>query len=76
MSGIEAAVNHSHALAEALRTLADDQAAGIRIVGDALARLEETSADNAKLVDEVSDQAARLDHQAAALESDVARFHF
>ncbi|AZG16759.1 methyl-accepting chemotaxis protein [Cupriavidus pauculus] len=76
MSGIDAAVNHSHTLAAELRMLADEQASGIRTVGDALARLEQTSADNATLVDEVSTQAARLDHQAAALESDVARFQF
>ena len=76
MSGIDAAVHHSHTLATELRMLADEQASGIRTVGDALALLEQTSADNAKLVDVVRDQAARLDHQAAALETDVARFHF
>ncbi len=76
MSGIDAAVNHSHTLAAELRMLADEQASGIRTVGDALSRLEQTSADNAKLVHVVTDQATRLDHQAAALETDVARFHF
>ena len=76
MSGIDAAVQHSHTLADELRMLADEQASGIRTVGDALSRLQQTSADNAKLVDVVSDQAARLDHQAAALETDVARFQF
>lgn len=76
MGGIEEAVNHSHTLADELRMLADEQASGIRTVGEALARLEQTSAENGKLVDVVTDQAARLDRQAAALESDVARFHF
>lgn len=76
MSGIDAAVQHSHTLAAELRMLADEQASGIRTVGDALSRLEQTSADNAKLVDVVTDQASRLDHQAAALETDVARFQF
>ncbi len=76
MSGIDAAVNHSHTLAAELRMLADEQADGIRTVGDALSRLEQTSADNAKLVDVVSEQATQLDHQAASLEADVARFQF
>nr|WP_315595819.1 methyl-accepting chemotaxis protein [uncultured Cupriavidus sp.] len=76
MSGIDAAVNHSHTLAAELRTLADEQANGIRTVSEALAQLEQTSADNARLVDVVTDQAARLDRQSAALEGDVARFQF
>ncbi|SDD51819.1 methyl-accepting chemotaxis sensory transducer [Cupriavidus sp. YR651] len=76
MEGIESAVNHSHALAGQLRELADEQAAGIRTVGDALGQLEQTSAQNGALVEAVTTQAARLDSQAAALESDVARFHF
>jgi len=76
MEGIDAAVNHSHTLAGELRTLADEQASGIRQVGDALTRLEETSAQNGALVEAVTGQAALLDEQAAALEADVARFHF
>jgi len=76
MSGIDSAVHHSHTLASELGNLASEQAAGIRTVTEALARLEQTSADNARLVDSVTGQAARLDLQAAALESDVARFQF
>ncbi|MEK7319499.1 MAG: methyl-accepting chemotaxis protein, partial [Pseudomonadota bacterium] len=76
MEGIDVAVNHSHTLAEELRLLADEQAAGIGHVADALTRLEQTSAQNGTLVEAVSGQAAQLDQQAAALEADVARFRF
>ncbi|WP_454766556.1 methyl-accepting chemotaxis protein [Cupriavidus campinensis] len=76
MEGIESAVDHSHSLAGHLRTLAQEQADGIRTVGDALAQLEQTGAENGALVEAVTIHAGRLDEQAAALESDVARFHF
>ncbi len=44
MEGIESAVDRSHSLAGHLRALAEEQAAGIRTVGDALAELGQTGA--------------------------------
>lgn len=76
MEGIESAVDRSHSLAGHLRTLAEEQAAGIRTVGDALEELEQTGAQNGALVDTVARHANRLDEEAAALESDVSRFQF
>lgn len=76
MAHIETAVQRSHALAEALRGVADEQADGIHTVGEAVRQLAETGARNGALVQAVSAEAARLDRQAAALEADVARFRF
>jgi methyl-accepting chemotaxis protein len=76
MEGIESAVDRSHSLAGHLRALAEEQAAGIRTVGDALAELGQTGAQNGALVDTVAQHANRLDEEAAALESDVSRFQF
>ena len=76
MEGIESAVDRSHSLAGHLRALAEEQAAGIRTVGAALAELEQTGAQNGALVDTVALYANRLDEEAAALESDVSRFQF
>ncbi|XQM38220.1 Methyl-accepting chemotaxis protein [Cupriavidus sp. H19C3] len=76
MAHIETAVQRSHALAEALRGVADEQADGIHTVGEAVRQLAETGARNGALVQAVSAEAARLDRQAAALEAGVARFRF
>lgn len=76
MSGIENAVAHSHELADGLRVLAEEQAGGIRAAGAAIGRLEQTTQQNAALVDDLSAQGSRLDDQAAALAADVARFRF
>ncbi|KWR91389.1 methyl-accepting chemotaxis protein [Cupriavidus sp. IDO] len=76
MGRIEAAVGHSHMLAEHLRGLADEQAQAVRAVGHSVGQLEQTGQQNAALVDTVAGQAARLDEQAAGLASDVARFRF
>ncbi|MFS8934251.1 methyl-accepting chemotaxis protein [Cupriavidus taiwanensis] len=76
MERIAATVGHSHALAEGLRALADEQADSVQGAGQAAAQLRQTARQNAALVDELAGQAARLDQQAAALASDVARFRF
>jgi methyl-accepting chemotaxis protein len=76
MDGIEQTVSHSHALAERLRAVADEQAAGIRLVDESITQLEQTGQQNAELVDAVTEQAGRLDDQAAALEGEVGRFRF
>ncbi|MBB3015495.1 methyl-accepting chemotaxis protein [Cupriavidus alkaliphilus] len=76
MDRIAATVGHSHALAEGLRTLADEQAGSVQGARQAAAQLRQTAQQNAALVDELAGQAARLDQQAAALASDVARFRF
>ncbi|SOZ20698.1 Putative Methyl-accepting Chemotaxis protein [Cupriavidus taiwanensis] len=76
MDRIAATVGHSHALAEGLRALADEQADSVQGAGQASAQLRQTARQNAALVDELAGQAARLDQQAAALASDVARFRF
>ncbi|SPD67893.1 Methyl-accepting chemotaxis protein (plasmid) [Cupriavidus taiwanensis] len=76
MERIAATVGHSHALAEGLRALADEQADSVQGAGQAAAKLRQTARQNAALVDELAGQAARLDQQAAALASDVARFRF
>ena len=76
MDRIAATVGHSHALAEGLRALADEQADSVQGAGQAAAQLRQTARQNAALVDELAGQAARLDQQAAALASDVARFRF
>ncbi|WP_042878335.1 methyl-accepting chemotaxis protein [Cupriavidus necator] len=76
MDRIAATVEHSHALAEALRTLADEQAGSVQAAGQSVSQLRQTAQQNAALVGELADQAARLDHQAAALADDVARFRF
>ncbi|MGO4329398.1 methyl-accepting chemotaxis protein [Cupriavidus sp. 2TAF22] len=76
MGGIEQAVGQSHALAERLCGVADEQARGIRGVGEAVAQLDQTSRQNAGLVEAVAEQAASLDAQAAALSAGVARFRF
>ncbi|MDK3023847.1 methyl-accepting chemotaxis protein [Cupriavidus taiwanensis] len=76
MDRIAATVGHSHALAEGLRTLADEQADSVHAAGQAAAQLRQTAQQNAALVDELAGQAARLDQQAAALAGDVARFRF
>ncbi|MGT2492629.1 methyl-accepting chemotaxis protein [Cupriavidus basilensis] len=65
MGGIEQAVAQSHALAERLRGRADEQARGIRSVGEAVAQLDQTTRQNAELVEAVTAQAASLDQQAA-----------
>ncbi|WP_354686173.1 methyl-accepting chemotaxis protein [Cupriavidus necator] len=76
MDRIAATVEHSHALAEALRTLADEQAGSVQTAGASVSQLRQTAQQNAALVGELAEQAARLDHQAAALVDDVARFRF
>ncbi len=76
MGGIEQAVGQSHALAERLCGVADEQARGIRSVGDAVTQLDRTSRQNAELVEAVTAQAASLDQQAAGLTAGVARFQF
>jgi len=76
MSGIEQAVGQSHALSERLCGVADEQAQGVRAVGEAVAQLEQTSRQNAELVEAVTAQAASLDEQAAGLAAGVARFRF
>ncbi|CAM3267084.1 methyl-accepting chemotaxis protein [Cupriavidus taiwanensis] len=76
MDRIAATVGHSHALAEGLRSLADEQADSVQGATQAAAQLRQTARQNAALVDELAGQAARLDQQAAALAGDVARFRF
>ncbi|MDQ0138607.1 methyl-accepting chemotaxis protein [Cupriavidus necator] len=76
MDRIAATVSHSHALAEGLRTLADEQADSVLAASQAAAQLRQTAQQNAALVDELAGQAARLDQQAAALAGDVGRFRF
>ena len=76
MGGIEQAVAQSHALAERLCGVADEQARGIRSVGEAVAQLDQTTRQNAELVEAVTAQAASLDQQAAGLAAGVARFRF
>ncbi|RDK10558.1 methyl-accepting chemotaxis protein [Cupriavidus lacunae] len=76
MDRIAATVGHSHALAEALRTLADEQADSVQAAGQSVSQLRQTAQQNAALVDELAGQAARLDQQAAALADDVVRFRF
>ncbi|QOT78735.1 methyl-accepting chemotaxis protein [Cupriavidus basilensis] len=76
MSGIEQAVGQSYQLAERLCGVADEQARGIRSVGEAVAQLDQTSRQNAELVEAVTAQAASLDEQAAGLSAGVARFRF
>ncbi|UIF90503.1 methyl-accepting chemotaxis protein [Cupriavidus sp. UYPR2.512] len=76
MDRIAATVGHSHALAEALRTLADEQAGSVQAAGQSVSQLRQTAQQNAALVDDLASQAARLDQQAAALADDVARFRF
>jgi len=76
MTGIESAVGHSHQLADGLRALAEEQDRGIRTVSAAVDQLEQTTQQNAALVDALSAQGARLDEQAAGLAADVARFRF
>lgn len=76
MAAIEDAVGQSHALAERLNGLAQQQAAGIARVDQALEGLEITSQQNAGLVTTVAAQAQSLDQQAAELEADVRRFRY
>ncbi|WP_420991870.1 methyl-accepting chemotaxis protein [Cupriavidus sp. 30B13] len=76
MGGIEQAVGQSHVLAGRLCGVADEQAQGVRAVGAAVAQLDQTSRQNAALVEAVTAQAASLDEQAAGLAAGVARFRF
>ncbi|QBY49739.1 methyl-accepting chemotaxis protein [Cupriavidus oxalaticus] len=76
MERIATAVQHSHALAGTLCTLADQQAASVQAAAGSVTQLRQTAQQNAALVDELGGQAGRLDHQAAVLAEDVARFRF
>ncbi|MBY4895978.1 methyl-accepting chemotaxis protein [Cupriavidus sp. AU9028] len=76
MAAIHHAVGQSHALAEQLNALAQQQAAGIARVDTALEGLDATSQQNAELVTTVAAQAESLDRQAAELAADVGRFRY
>ncbi|MGY8525446.1 methyl-accepting chemotaxis protein [Paracidovorax citrulli] len=76
MTAIEDAVGQSHTLAERLNGLAQQQAAGIARVDEALEGLETTSQQNAGLVTTVAAQGESLDKQAAELATDVGRFRY
>ncbi|MNT72208.1 methyl-accepting protein IV [compost metagenome] len=76
MERIATAVRHSHALAGTLCTLADQQATSVQAAAGSVTQLRQTAQQNAALVEELGGQAGRLDHQAAVLAEDVARFRF